>query len=217
MTSKEKKLLFENPLFKSLSGNFSEIAGGFTEDTFKKGDIIFSSESFERCLVFILKGRVSVRKVGVQGKRTALNELSSGELFGMAALFYEADYPSEIAAETACKVAVFPKETVEHLIAELPDFAREYIVLLSKKIHFLNSRLGTFAESEVPEKLLSFLKNLGGGKTEFTLDMSVSHLAESLGVGRASVYRAFDALAEENILLRKGKTIVIQSPERVNK
>ena len=114
-------------------------------------------------------------------------------------------------------MAIFPKELVEEAFAASPEFAKAYVTLLSQKIHFLNSRIGTFAEGETPERLLRWLATVSGGKTEFCLPCSMSRAAEVIGVGRASLYRAMDALAEEGVLKRNGKSIVILKPERVFK
>ena len=98
-----------------------------------------------------------------------------------------------------------------------PEFAKAYVTLLSQKIHFLNSRIGTFAEGESAEKLLRWLGEISGEQTEFTLPCSISRAAESLGIGRASLYRVFDLLTKEGVLKRNGKAIFILKPERIFK
>jgi predicted transcriptional regulator len=43
--------------------------------------------------------------------------------------------------------------------------------------------------------------------------MSMTALAHALDIGRASLYRAFEALAEDGVIIREGKTIKILSKE----
>ena len=220
MTAKDREILLSNSLFSSLG---KEICESWVRGkralilSAKKGETLMAAESFERSLVLILKGSAKVSKIGADGKRTVINVLSAGDVFGMATLFYESGYPSEITAESPCRTAVFPKELVEEAFASSPEFAKAYVTLLSQKIHFLNRKLEIFAEGEAEEKLLRFLSAAAKGKTEFELSSSVSRLAESLGVGRASVYRAFDALSEKGVLKKEGKKIVILKPERLLK
>lgn len=221
MTAKDKEILAKNPLFSSLGEGVSE--KWIKEKrallvSAKKGETLMAAENFKRSLVLILKGEAAVSKINSEGKRTVINILSEGDVFGMATLFYESEeYPSEIRAESPCRTAVFPKELIEETFASSPGFAREYVSLLSKKIHFLNEKLEIFAGGEAEEKLLRHLAAASGGKTEFELSCSVSRLAESLGVGRVSIYRAFDSLAEQGVLKKEGKKIVIFKPERLFK
>ena len=172
-----------------------------------------TENNFSRCLALVLKGRASVSKIGLDGRRTIINRFSEGDVFGMATLFFEEEeYPSEITAENSLRLAVFPKETIEKAFFEYPDFAKAYVVLLSEKIHFLNKKLSAFSEGEAAEKLLRWIKNFSNGKDEFFLPCSVSKLAGMLGIGRASVYRAFDTLSERGIIEKDGKKIVILKP-----
>jgi CRP-like cAMP-binding protein len=131
----------------------------------------------------------------------------------MATLFYEdEEYPSEITAESAMRIAVLPKELVEDAFEKYPEFAKAYAVLLSQKIHFLNEKLSAFSEGEAHEKLLRWILSIADGRDEFDLPCSVSKLASMVGIGRASVYRAFDQLTEEGKIIREGKKIKLIKP-----
>ena len=187
------------------------------QSNFEKGKAIMTASSFTRCLIVILKGSASVSKIGADGRRTVINILRCGDIFGMATLFFEQDFPSEIIAEEPCRLAIFPKELVEEAFAASPEFAKAYVTLLSQKIHFLNSRLSTFTEGETSERFLRWLSAVSGGKTEFCLPCSISRAAETIGVGRASLYRAIGVLSEEKVLKHEGKNIVILKPERLLK
>ncbi len=175
-----------------------------------------AEEKFDRCLVLITKGAASVSKVNLDGRRTVINTLSAGDFFGMATLFYEREeYPSVITAENSCRMIIFPKELVEEIFDSYPKFAKSYVTLLSEKIHFLNRKLELFAEGEAEEKLLRYFSAEAKGEREFELPCSISRLAESLGVGRASVYRAMESLSKKGILEKNGKRIVILKPEKL--
>lgn len=220
MTSRDREALFSNPLIAALRQSDCENwikTGRAKIAAFEKGEAVMTEENFVRCLIVILKGSAAVYKTGGDGRRRAINLLRRGDVFGMATLFYEQDFPSEIVAEEPCRMAIFPKELVEEAFAASPEFAKAYVTLLSQKIHFLNSRIGTFAEGETTERLLRWLAAVSGGKTEFCLPCSMSRAAEAIGVGRASLYRAMDALGDEGVLTRSGKSIVIHKPQRVFK
>ena len=211
MTAKDKEAFLKNKLFSSLNIN------GFKDEmeiiSAKKGETVMAENSFRRCLVLIIRGRASVIKTGLEGRKTIINSLSEGDVFGMASLFYEQEeFPSEIVAEKDLRLAVLRKESVEKAILENPDFAKAYITLLSEKIHFLNQKLSAFSESDASEKLFRWILSTAGEKEEFELSCSISKLSSTLGIGRASVYRAFESLEEKKKIAKSGKKIVILRP-----
>ncbi len=208
MTAADRAALLRSPLFEKLPKEFFEKCRIITAE---KGETLMSEESFSRGLALIIRGSAAVSKVGLDGKRSFINKLSAGDIFGMATLFYEKEkFPSEILAEGSLRLAVFPKETIEEAFSASPEFAKAYAVLLSEKIHFLNKKIADFSEGEAPEKLLRHLLSIAPkGQEEFELSCSLSHLAQVLGIGRASVYRAFDALIARGDIAKEGKKIVV--------
>lgn len=213
MTENDKTVFLCNPLFSKFGIEYYEKlikSGNAKIASYRKGDVILDGNNQMRCLMLILKGGVSVSKIGTDGKKAIINFLSKGDIFGMATLFYEHnEYPSVITAEEPCRIAIIPKEIVDEAFEKSSEFAKEYVTLLSEKIHFLNRRISTFTESEADEKLLNWLKNNSGGKNEFELSCSISKLAFILNIGRASVYRAFDSLIYDGYILKNGKKITI--------
>ena len=103
---------------------------------------------------------------------------------------------------------IYPSEA----FSTFPEFAKAYVTLLSEKIHFLNKKLSAFSEGETSEKVLRWIITAANGNSELILPCSVSKLAQMLGIGRASVYRAFDTLSERGIIRKDGKKIVILKP-----
>lgn len=202
------EVFFQNKLFASLGDDRllknAEIINA------KKGERLMSKKHFSRCLALIIRGEASVSKKSPDGRKIIMNRLVRGDVFGMATLFYEeAEFPSEITAETSLRLAVFSKDEIEKAFASCPDFAKAYATLLSEKIHFLNRKISAFSEGEAAEKLLRWIETASAGESEFILPCSVSKLALMLGIGRASVYRGFDALSERGIIRKEGKKITI--------
>ena len=208
---KDKEAFLKNELFSSL--NIDEYEDAIKIVSAKKGETIMAKDSFSKSLVLIISGKAAVIKTGLDGKRTIINSLSAGEVFGMATLFYEKEeFPSEITAESSLRLAFFAGEKVEEAFASNPDFAKAYVTLLSEKIHFLNKKLSAFSEGEVSEKLMRWILSTANGRDEFEISCSVSKLSSMLNVGRASVYRAFDSLVERGEIEKDGKKIVILKP-----
>ena len=135
MTAGDREAFLKSKLFSKLE--IERFKADMKIITAKKGETIMTENNFSRCLALVLKGRASVSKIGLDGRRTIINRFSEGDVFGMATLFFEEEeYPSEITAENSLRLAVFPKETIEEAFFEYPDFAKAYVVLLSEKFFF---------------------------------------------------------------------------------
>ncbi len=208
MTSKDKEALLQNKLFSKIPSELFE--KNVKVVPVKKGETFMSKENFRRGLAVIIKGKARVTKVSLDGKRTDISSLSAGDVFGMATLFYEEDsFPSEITAEAPLRLAIFKKEFIEAAFYDYPEFAKAYAILLSEKIHFLNKKLSSFTEGDDTERVLRWILSTAEGKSEIEFCCPVSKLASMLGIGRASVYRAFDALEDRGEIEKVGKKIVI--------
>lgn len=211
MTANDREALLRNELISKIDMDFIKEGTDFLN--FKKGEKLLTKKSFRRSLFLIIKGSATVSKICLDGHKTVINRLDEGDVFGMATLFYEeTEYPSEITAESPMRIAIFSKEIIEEAFEKYPEFAKAYAVLLSKKIHFLNEKLSAFSEGESHEKLLRWILSMADGREEFELPCSISKLASMVGIGRASVYRAFDQLSEEGKIKKEGKKIVILKP-----
>ena len=211
MTAKDREAFLQNKLFSKFDiDRFSEKIEIITA---KKGEVLMTQKHFSRCLALIISGNASVTKSALDGRKAVINRLSAGDVFGMATLFYEeAEFPSEIIAGSALRLAILPKEAVEEAFSTSPEFAKAYVTLLSEKIIFLNKKISAYSEGDSSEKVLRWILTIANGESEIILPCSVSKLAQMLGIGRASVYRAFDTLQEQKIIAREGKKIVLLQP-----
>ncbi|MBQ3500951.1 MAG: Crp/Fnr family transcriptional regulator [Oscillospiraceae bacterium] len=211
MTAKDREAFLESKLFSKF--DIERFGEKIEFVTAKKGEALMTQKHFSRCLALIIKGSASVTKISLDGRRTVINRLSEGDVFGMATLFYEeAEFPSEIIAGSSLRLAVLPKGVVEEAFETSPEFAKAYVTLLSEKIIFLNKKISAYSEGDASEKVLRWILTMANGESELVLPCSVSKLAQMLGIGRASVYRAFDALQEQGIIGRNGKKIVLLKP-----
>ena len=173
----------------------------------EKGSVVYDRKRFRRCLGAVLRGRIQVRR-----ETLLMSTLGEGDVFGAAALFCGGeDYPTTLTALTDCEALLIPQESVRLLLRECGDFAEDYAVYLSGRIQFLSSRLEAVSSPSAQGKLAQYL--LANAGAERTLTLSATQLCQRLGVGRATLYRAFEALEGTGAIVREGKTIRILRPE----
>ena len=179
-----------------------------TAESFPRGGTIYSPEHFRRALGVFLTGAARVSKAAA-GRDLPVSTLSAGDVFGAAALFDDAPrYVTTITALRACRVLFFPQELVERLLEESPTMRRAYIAYLSGRIRFLNRKLDAILAGGAEERLAKYLADRAEDG-EATLDRNLSALADALHIGRASLYRAFEALAEQGLAVRDGHCVRI--------
>ena len=199
-------------LFAGMPGDLIEKAiqdTGCEIVSYTSGESIFDPEDFQRKLGLVLEGRVCV-----YGGQVLLNMIGAGGVFGAAALFGKNKvYCSRLLALGACKVMFFTEELVQSLISRNGTAAMNYVRFLSDRIRFLNSKIATFTADSAKSKLMRYLVSQAelqnNPEGNVVLPVSCQKLAESLNIGRASLYRAFEQLENDGLIRRSGKAVAL--------
>lgn len=173
-----------------------------------RGSVVYAPGQFRRCLGVVLQGKVEVRREAL-----LMATLTGGDVFGAAALFTDSEnYPTTLTALTPCQALLIPQESVRRLLHQCGPFAEDYAAYLSGRIQFLSQRLEAVSTPSAGGKLASYLLS---AQEDGAVTLSATQLCQHLGVGRATLYRAFDALEGVGAIAREGKTIRILRPERL--
>ena len=180
----------------------------------RKGEEIYTPTRYERSIGILLSGSVLVTKAGGDGPPLVVSMLGRGELLGAAALFNdEPEYATTLTARADCTLVMFTQEQVSALLKDYPLLAGNYIRYLSGRIRFLGNKIDSLIAGGGEQKLSQYLLTNMDEAGRVQLSCSLTELAERLHMGRASLYRAFDRLTREGMLLRKGRQITILRTE----
>ena len=213
-TSAITEILEANPIFSKLSkADINSIITSSDAKTYKCGDKINGSE----CIIVILSGNAAVKKDS-GGKAIIMRMMDAGGIFGVASLFSEDEESlSFLEATKKTDVLFIPKTLILQLVKTNGDFAETYIRFLTSRIRFLNLRIKAYTSGSTEAKLafhLLMLDEDGNGRLD--VGVSLIKLAEMLDIGRASLYRAMDALCEKNIISRDGHVIIIKDKKSLS-
>ena len=202
----EISLLTGGPLFRNVDGDSLRAlleAPGAGRVRFEPGQVVYSPRHFRRSLGVVLSGQLQVTKGTL-----AVSVLGPGELFGAAALYSdEPEFATTITAKCACRCLMLEQTLVDRLLAEQGQIRENYLRYLTGRVRFLSGRLQALAQPGVEGKLARYLLSGGG-----TLTCPATELCRRLGVSRASLYRAFAALEDSGLIVRKDKTITVVDP-----
>jgi CRP-like cAMP-binding protein len=174
-------------------------------------------ETEDRSVGILLSGR-GVIYSSDKGRQTLLRFISPGDAVGVAGLFADKAPDTRIYACGDGKSEMFfiGRTAFEQLMDEetAGRFRTNLIKFLSDRVTFLNSRIDCVTGGSAERRLALFLKNSSTNNIgEIEIGMSMTALARALDISRASLYRAFDALACEGVISRDGKSIIIISPK----
>lgn len=204
-------VLRSNPILQGLDA--SVIDGYFPDETvrlqcFENGMTAYSSESGPISVGIVLDGTAHVHANGSK-EPVLLRTVSVGDMFGIANLYAEAEpFPTRIIACEHCEILFLSGEACKRLIESEPTALRNFLTLQSKKIVYLNRKILTFTAGSAEKKLAVFLLDRAVNDT-VTLPCSMSCLADMLGMGRASLYRAADSLEANGWIRRQDRTFVL--------
>ena len=210
------KLILAQKLFDGCEQNMIEdiILESGTLRGFRSGEAM---ESDERAVGILLSGR-GVIYSSDKGRQSLLRFISPVEAVGVAGLFADKAPDTRIYACGDGKSEMFfvGRKAFEELMAAENDgrFRTNLIKFLSDRVTFLNSKIDFVTGGSAERRLVMFLKNSSANNNgEIEIGMSMTALAHALDIGRASLYRAFDALVEDGAISRDGKSVKILAPE----
>ena len=207
LTNEELDRLLTCPVFQGCSPDLVQQALTHPECSvhhFQTGQTLYQPDRFSRCLGVLLSGGVRVTRDAL-----AISILVPGDLFGAAALFNERpDYATTLTATSPCRVVLLSQALVSILMDESPVIRDNYIRYLSDRIRFLSGKIRSLAADSAEGKLKQYLlTSLSPDRPQ--LDCPATELARRLGISRASLYRAFDALDGQGLICRKGRSILV--------
>ena len=185
--------------------------------SFARGAVIFSGTHFERAFCVLLSGKVAVRKETDDGRGLHISTLTPGSYFGAAALFNDSPtYATVLTTMTACRAIFFPESLLLQLMRYDFAIAENYIRYQSGRILFLNEKIASLsagsAEKRLAHWILEHAQPTDVGLLCPLSSTSMSSLANSLNIGRASLYRVLDSLVNSGAVTMQNKDLWIRDP-----
>ena len=211
--------LEQHPIFKQTDRN--KISFYLNEQAcsvidFVTDDLIYSSASPEKQVGLLLQGKASVQ-TGSASDYTLLNTVGEVELFGIANLYAEDEpFPTVITAATSCTVLFFKDAAFRAFLENDPTATKNFLKFQSQKILYLNRKIMTFTAGSAEKKMASFILDHEVNHV-FTPPCSMSSLANMLGIGRASLYRALDHLIDQGWIEKRDRSFIILDPDSLSK
>ncbi len=183
---------------------------------FMPDDEIFSPETQDVPVGIIISGSAKIISADDQ-KHVLLRTIGGGAIFGISTL-YSSDnpFPTKIYTKQKTEVLFILPSALCSLIENDRGAMRGYMTFLNKKIVYLNKKITAFTAGSAERRLSLFLADNEADGVYYA-DISMSALADMLDIGRASLYRALEALENAGFIIRQDKTIVIKEKDALLK
>ncbi len=177
-------------------------------EEFCRGETVYDSSHFRRALGLVTDGELIVCRLNEGRERQ--HRLQAGQVFGAAALFGGESYSTEIRAARRSHVLFLPEAQLCDWFARDSRIAQNYIRFLTGRIRFLNEQLRGCTGGDAENRLLHHLREHAGPDGRIGRTVPWSTLAEQLGMGRSSLYRARDRLRERGLLSDENGVLYIR-------
>ncbi len=178
---------------------------GISEERYSQGDIMQNNKT--SCKIGILVKGKAIIKSGDDG--VIIRKLNSNDIYGAACLFDPPKHLTVVKAVTDCTVITMNKEFVEGCISEEKGISINYIEFLAKKISFLNTKINAYTAKSAENKLYTYLLQLPREDRVIDLMVDMSTIAKMIGIGRATLYRAFEKLENSGTITKHDKKIIL--------
>lgn len=186
--------------------------------TYPKDCIIIHEGDLSDSLYVILAGRVRVFLSDENGKEFELSSIGPGDYFGEVALD-GGPRTASIMTQDACRFFVIPKFEVKSLIECHPNFSRDLIGRLIRKIRSLADSVHNLALMSVYCRLLKFIEEQAAEREDgrvSTERLTQQEIATRIGASREMVSRLLTDLTNCGYISIENKRIVVHGklPER---
>lgn len=207
------ELVAEIPLFRGLpKEQLEKVAGIMTDQTFGKGQPIFSEGEDAAGFYVVISGRVKIFKLSPEGKEQILHFAGPGESFGEVPVFAGGHFPAHAETIEKSRLFFFPRQFFLDLIKNDPSLAMNMLAELSMRLRRFTRLVEELSLKEVPGRLAAHLLYLSGSKVdsgELELSITKGQLASLLGTIPETVSRILGRMSSQGLIKVQAKRIAI--------
>ncbi len=193
-----------------------------TEQVYRKGEIIFREGAYPSGIYYMTSGKAKKYKIDGEGKEQIIYVANTGELIGYHAILSEDRYPDSAAALEESSITFIPKDDFLMVLQQSDTLSKRLLKTLSHEFAVLINGLTLFGQRSVRERLALQLVVLREKyKIDFqpgipvVINMSRDDLASMVGTVRENVVRILTEFKQEEILITKGRKIIILNVGRL--
>ncbi len=200
-----------------------EISEHKITNTFKKGQTLFMQGNPPFGMYCIRSGIIKVTQVGPDGKESIVRLAKAGDTIGHRSLFSEQSYKATATALEETKVCFYDKKYIQKLVKNEASVAYNLISSLGKELGSAETRLTSFSQKNVRERLAELLlilkegygEKMEDGRIKLNIKLTREEMASIIGTASETLIRFFTEFKQEGLIEQEGKTIFITDEENL--
>ena len=209
-------------LFTGLApSDLSAVAENTVIKSLDKGSYLFREGESSRGFYIVQKGAINVHRVNQAGKEQVIRIFRTGESFAEAALATASGYPADARAVEPSQVLLVEKAGFLSLLQRQPDLGLRMLASMSMHLRTLVAQLEDMTLKDVETRLANWLLKrcpdpAATRPAVVELKTTKRVLAAELGTVSETLSRTLAKLREQGLVITRGKTLTVSSPERLS-
>lgn len=175
----------------------------YTISSYKKNSMIHFESEKCTTLDVVLKGKLIVQKVDINGNVLTVSEFSQSEILGGNLLYARSPfYPMTIIAKVDTTILHIDKSLVLTFCQANKNFLINYLKEISDKTLILTSKIKSIHMKSIRESIIDFLsyEYYLQKSNIIKLNMTKKELAEKMGIQRTSLSRELNKMRNEGLV-----------------
>lgn len=199
------------------------IAKRCRHDTYRRQQMIVSYGDTSGDVYFIKSGRVGVTMFSETGKEISFRQQKAGDLFGDIAAIDQQPRSASVVSLSNLELVRLSDTDFLKILHDMPEVSLRVMQRLSFLVRALSVRVfefGTFGvRNRIQAELLRLAKASGQDTEVINIYPAPTHadIASQVATHREAVTREFGHLADEGILEKRGRNLIIRDLARLEK
>ena len=212
-------IIGSTPLFSGMNHEqLSQIRRIAQDRNFRRGETIFWEADPGTGFYVVVRGKVKIYKMSLEGKEQILHIYGPGHPFGEVPVFSGSRFPANAMALEKSQLLFFPRNGFIDLISAHPSLALNMLAVLSMRLRQFTVQVENLSLKEVPARLASYLIFLSEEQStadRVVLPISKGQLASLLGTIPETLSRIFNKMSGQGLITVSGSEIEIVSREGI--
>lgn len=210
------------PLFAELNDDeMGKVKANLRVKCFARHETVIQKGSVGDSLLILLSGNLQAIDVTEDGRIVGLRMLSEGDFFGEIAVIQGSVRSASVIALSKSLVAFLPSEITMHLFSHSPSVAQHVLRRLAAKIQQDSQFRTLLSIHNTSKRIYTFLvmmKEKKSGNLEVVENLPTHQdIASIINTSRETVTRALLILAQQGIIQKDLRRLIIRKPEALHK
>ncbi len=212
-------------LFRSLPPEAMErLSQKVLMETSQPKTILYFPEEPSNTIYFLKKGKVKITRISEDGRRTTLQLLGPGDIFGESAILGRDKRENVAEVLEDAVICTISKETLQELMDEVPELNRSIRKLIGFRLQRIQAQLEDLVFKTARERIEAFLRRFTKKFGRQMVDgwlvrpfLRHQEIAELTATTRQTVTAVLNELVAEEIIAYKRSYLLVKNQEWLEK